>query len=363
MSKRRRELAFGAILALMGAIFAVGVAEAFFRIALFSESFEIPQLKQAWRYADSSFDDDYWKLAFLFRTDKNAQRVGHIHRKLGWVPESSPDNPLGLISDKPYRLGDIQRPILFYGDSFVAGATPIPDRIPQVMDRLLPERSVLNYGVGGYGLDQIYLRFLRTAGEFENPVVLIGILTLGLDRSILAIRTGQKPYLDIEDDTLIVRNTPILPTTKAYIDRNPPHISSYFLRFVLFRMRPLIPKKGFDRLMGYDQKHSKRLQVNRRLLAAFKEEAEGSRLRLYTVIFFSRQELQEKGEREQFLEGTLRELEIPFFHTKDLLLDYMAKTGRSQQDLYYDENGHPNERGNRVIAEGIIEWLDSFGAL
>lgn len=332
-------------------------------MALFSESFGVPRLRQAWHYADGNFDDDFWKLAFLFRAGQSAQRVGHIDPELGWAPESSPDNPLGLISDTPYRLENIQRPILFYGDSFVAGATPVHDRIPQVLDRMLPDRSVLNYGVGGYGIDQIYLRFSRTAGEFEKPLVLIGILTRDLDRSILAIRTGQKPYFDIEADTLVIRNTPILSTTSEYIDKNPPHIDSYFLRFVLFRLRPLLPKTWFDRLLGYDQKHLKKLQVNRRLLAAFKDESEASGLQLYTVIFFSRHELEEQGEREQFLKSTLKELEIPHFDTKDLLLDYMARTGSSQQDLYYEENGHPNEKGNKVIAEGIFDWLSSKGVL
>ena len=177
----------------------------------------------------------------MFGTAIRAQAVGYVDPELGWDTRPTPEDPLGIHAIEPYVVEDFVEPILFYGDSFVGGR----DNIPHELDLLLPHRSVLNFGVGGYGVDQIYLKFAKTAQDFDDPLVLIGILTYDLDRSVLGIRTYQKPYFDSEDCALILRNTPVLPTTQAFIDQNPVEINSYFLRFVLFRLREFIRPSWF----------------------------------------------------------------------------------------------------------------------
>ena len=360
MMKRGSEIFTGLVLFIVSTLVITGICEALLRVALFSDTFSIPQLRQSWRYADPNYEDDAWKLGFLFGTAAKAQRVGYIDPELGWAIEKSLDNPLGLVSDTPYRVEDIGRPVLFYGDSFVAGASQIPDRIPQVMDRLLPEQPVLNYGVGGYGVDQIYLRYAKTVGGFRDPIVLVGILTHDLDRSILGIRTGQKPYFDIQDGKLVRQNLPILPTTQDYIDRYPPEIKSYFIRFVMFRLRPWLPEEWFDWLYGYSEAHQRKLDVNSMILEALDKNASERELSLGVVIFYSQKELSEDGWREEFLKETLDDLKIPYFDTKLYLADYVKRHGVVLEDLYYRDNGHPNELGNKVIAEGLLPWLDTL---
>ena len=357
--RRSSEIFTGLILFVVSTLVVIGICEAVLRVALFSDTFAIPQLRHSWRYTDANFEDASWKLEFLFNAAAKAQKVGHIDPELGWAIEKSPDNPLGLVSDKPYRVEDIERPVLFYGDSFVAGASPVPDRIPQVMDRLLPEHSVLNYGVGGYGVDQIYLRYKKTVGDFRAPVVLVGILTLDLDRSILGMRTGQKPYFDIKDGKLVRKNLPILSSTREYITRHPPEIKSYFIRFVMFRLRSWLPEEWFDRMYGFSEKHQRKLDVNSMILQALKNDARERGLPLGVVIFYSQGELSKEGWREVFLKKTLQAYDIPYFDTKPYLADYCRKHGVLLNDLYYRENGHPNEHGNQAIAEGLVAWLDS----
>ena len=361
MMKRGSEIITGLVLVIVSTLVVIAVCEAFLRLALFSDTFPVPALRQSWRYADSSYEDDYWKLAFLFDSSAKAQRVGYIDPQLGWAMEKSPDNPLGLVSDTPYSVADIRRPLLFYGDSFVAGASPVPDRIPQIMDRLLPERSVLNYGVGGYGVDQIFLRYANTVGDFSAPTVLIGILTSDLDRSILGMRTGQKPYFDIQDDRLVTQNLPILATTREYVDSHPPGINSYFIRFLMFRLRPLLPAEWFDRVFSFDEKHRKKLAVNRKILEDLGKDAGERGLSLGVVIFYSQEELAEESWREGYLKETLQALDIPYLDTGVLLSDYAISQGIGLDALYYKENGHPNALGNEAIAKGLVNWLYSQG--
>jgi len=221
------------------------------------------------------------------------------------------------------------------------------------MDRLLLEVSVLNYCVGGYGVDQIYLRYAETVGGFKDPVVLVGILTSDLDRSILGMRAGQKPYFDIRDGQLVKQNLPIQPTTREYIDRYPPEIKSYFSRFVMFRLRSWLPDKWFDRLYGYDEKHQRKLAVNSMILQALKHDANERELPLGVVIFYSQEELLKASWRVKFLQETLQDLEIPSFDTRLPISEYVKDNGMTVADLYYSDNGHPNELGNKRLQK---EW-------
>ncbi len=337
------------------------LGELLFRIALFSDYFQVSQLRQPWRYADANLDDDSWKLAYIFSTGKkaHAQTVGQRDSKLGWVPEVTKDNPLGLISDTPYNLDNLKGSILFYGDSFVQGATPVNKAVPQSLDLLIPERSVLNYGVGGYGLDQIHMRFKSTVMMFPDARAIIGILTNDLDRAVLGFRTAQKPYYRIDEGKLAIRNIPITMDSVEYVEQNPPSIRSYLFRFVLFKLRALLPELWFDALLGYDAKKSLKVQINRRLIQDFKEVAERLDMPICVVVFYSESELQRVSFNEKFLVSTLQEVGMPYINTKKLLLNYVRENGGSISDLYYQDNGHPNVLGNRVIAQGIKFWLET----
>ena len=75
------------------------------------------------------------------------------------------------------------------------------------------------------------------------------------------------------------------------------------------------------------------------------------------------EEIEKEEWRERYLKQTLDELAISYFDTKAYLLDYIARTDLALRDLYYDDNGHPNEKGNRVIAKGLYKWLKDMGVL
>jgi hypothetical protein len=357
MAAGLRELTAGIGLVVLSTIAICGLCEGLLRVVLFSDSFAIDALRKPWRYA--SGDDDYWKLSFIWEAGKKGQGVGRIDPELGWAPAKEPGNPLGIITETPYKMEDIRQPVLFFGDSFVAGATPIPYRIPQLLDGLSVDRSVLNYGVGGYGVDQIYLRFRKTAKDFDKPTILIGILTGDLDRGVLSFRTGQKPYFDIIDDALVVRNLPILPSTRDYVKAYPPKIRSYLARFILFRLEPLISKEWSRRWVDDDGTRRQIEHINKRLLRSFSEDAAANGMEIYTVLFYGEEDFSEQTWRERFLKATLDEVGLPYFDTKACILDYMKEANVQLIELFYQENGHPNEKGNQIISDSLFDWLRS----
>jgi len=366
MLSRRHRFIAATTLMIVSTLIMVGVCEAVLRLVLFSETFAIPIMQKPRRYADPWVDEDFYKLEIIFSGIKNSAKNGdaenrkirsEYHPLFGWTPIASPKNPLGLVTDKQYQIDDLGHPILFYGDSYVAGHTPVPYRIPQILDRMFPERPVLNYGVWGYGVDQIYLRFRETVVKFQDPVVLVGIQDGDLDRSILSIRGRPKPYFDIQDDELVLRNTPVFLTRDEFLERNPPEIRSYFFRLFIFRLRPMLPERWFDGLFGYEETRAKKRIINRRIFRAFKDEASALNLPIYFVLFFRKRYINEVTWREAYLHQTLDELGIPYFDTKAYLKDYISEKKISVEDIWSTAHGHPNEDGNRVLAEGIFNWL------
>jgi hypothetical protein len=75
-----------------------------------------------------------------------------------------------------------------YGDSFIWGddVPPADGWIEQLSRRI--GCRIANYGVGGYGTDQAYLRFRKTAAD-EAPVVILGIFPENLMRNVNQYRS------------------------------------------------------------------------------------------------------------------------------------------------------------------------------
>src|SRR5256885_5239021 len=76
-----------------------------------------------------------------------------------------------------------------FGDSFVYGNEVVDSAAwPAIAERLFPGLEVLNYGVGGYGVDQAYLRFGAEGMDLAPQIVLIGFTTDDLRRVVNVYR-------------------------------------------------------------------------------------------------------------------------------------------------------------------------------
>src|SRR2546425_487125 len=62
------------------------------------------------------------------------------------------------------------------------------DSWPAQIELMYPGIEVLNYGVGGYGVDQAYLRFLAEGSRLSPRIVVIGFATDDLSRVVNVYR-------------------------------------------------------------------------------------------------------------------------------------------------------------------------------
>lgn len=141
---------------------------------------------------------------FREQTDKIRELVGRdtsgllaFDSILGWryrpnhrdaVNETNAD---GVRSARPYTrrpLPGVLR-VAAFGNSFVYGnEVKNQDAWPRVLEDFTSHIEVLNYGVGGYGLDQAYLRYLAEGTRLSPHVVIIGFTPDDLTRVVNVYR-------------------------------------------------------------------------------------------------------------------------------------------------------------------------------
>jgi len=331
------------------------VCEGFFRAGIWSglALFRDPGL-----YFDWTSDDDYWKLQHLWVKKVVAPSRDIVDPLFGWTVPKSVDNPLGITANLPYRV-DYQKPaLLFFGDSFVQGVTAMNERIPQRLGAYLPQVQVLNLGVRGYGLDQIYLRIQQARFAFKNPTILAGVLTVDIDRSVLQFRTGPKPYFSVDNGTLELRGIPVDLDPEHWLAQNPPVVTSYFSAFLKNQLRLLHSGNQLETFYRRDEKQA----VNSRLFEEIVKEARAQTHPLLFVLFYNREELTYKGWRERFIKSEMKRLKAPYVDTKEVLVRKSVQSGIPVKEFYLPD-GHLNSLGNQVVAFAIADKMKLTGSL
>src|ERR1051326_6508693 len=237
-------------------------AEIIFRFLIFSKNSPFPDLKDPGKYA-KIYSDDYWKLYHEF--DGIYKPPAHPHPLLGW----------GGFFDTTYKHWDInvptnKRKVLMFGDSFVMCANDSIDCFHELLNAdtaFTKENILLNYGVGGYGIDQECLLFEKAIGRYENIFVVFCLTPTDMDRCMLAVRTGQKPYFAKESDSLKLCGMPVDPLPENFFKKNPPQIASYLWRRIV--NSDLNP--WFTPFMNEEEKKKEMSVCGRIILRAYNE--------------------------------------------------------------------------------------------
>jgi hypothetical protein len=143
--------------------------------------------------------DIYREQSAMIQVLLDPSRPRHIefHPVLGWRYAAhfrdnlSQMNSKALRSSREYtaRPPDNVLRIAAFGDSFVYGSeVDNASAWPAVMESEHSDLEVLNYGVGGYGVDQAYLRYLLEGNDLSPQVVLIGYSPDDINRTVNVYR-------------------------------------------------------------------------------------------------------------------------------------------------------------------------------
>jgi len=114
--------------------------------------------------------------------------------------------------DLEMRVPEGKTRIICAGDSFTVGeGVGNKDTWCYLLAKLEPSFETVNLGQGGFGLDQIYLRYKRDGLKFEHQILIFAFIANDLIRmDPEADRQGaRKPFLEIESGKLVVKNVPV----------------------------------------------------------------------------------------------------------------------------------------------------------
>lgn len=154
---------------------------------------------------------------------------------LGWTIKRNGHAPLyranseGIRADREFGRAPIDGVlrIAAFGDSFMYGAdVDNKDTWEEMLMRAHRNVEVLNFGVGGYGTDQAFLRYQREGRAYKPDVVLIGFFSDNIYRNVNVYRpfyTGNtdiplaKPRFVLRNGALVLLPNP-LPMLGQYRD-------------------------------------------------------------------------------------------------------------------------------------------------
>lgn len=345
------------------------ITEAVFRIVLFSDvkifkklPFVLKQRNPAF-YADPYSEDDYWKLLFRIEGIDNPRK--RTSGPIKWVNQVI---PIDTLKHLDYEKINDRRPVLLYGDSFARCSVVKPGCFEDILnsdDEFAAKHYLLNYGVGGYGLDQIYLLFSHSVEHYKSPLVVLSFMTQDIDRSILSFRGAQKPHFIIENNEMKLVNKPFnTELVEAYTDSNP-QIISYFYRRILHSqfIRKLLPYKIISYLKKDNYYKEKKIQINKKIIIEIIEELKARDLN-YVFLIFHPAYLPEGGSlidnvpdwRSSFIKKVLDENVVPYIWSKDIIINKIKEENRPLSDFFIEDDGHPTPYLTGLIAEEIKKY-------
>lgn len=344
------------LLLLFTVVVCLVIAEFAYRKILFNKNDKFKLLRKPELYGDYFNDDDYWKLYHIFGGEYGAPQ--NPHPLLGWIGDFNRETLRHNKADCIKR----KRPVLLYGDSFaecVEGA----ECFQSIMNNdsaFASEHYLLNYGVGGYAVDQIQLLFSNSYKHYEKPFVVFSIMCSDLDRTILTNRLGQKPYYVIENGSLKLQGVPVEKDPEKFFKEHPPQVFSYLWNRLLFTPRNPLPDNIKAWLKGENRKNEYKMQLNEKVLDAAIAELRQQKIDFVFLVFHYVQKdnyqfsvESEDNWRDKFLRHYIAKNNLPSIWSKDLIRNDSAYTKDNLDKYMMENNGHPTTYLNRLISEEI----------
>jgi hypothetical protein len=106
-------------------------------------------------------------------------------------------------------------PVLAVGDSFAHGDEVDDDATWPALLQSMTGRRVINAAMSGYGIDQIVLRAEQLVPKLRPAAIVMSFIADDLRRAEMKRVWGvEKPYFELKDDALVLRNVPVPPAPR-----------------------------------------------------------------------------------------------------------------------------------------------------
>lgn len=264
-------------------------------------------------------------------------------------------NSKGLRGSEEYtyeKKSGITR-ILIFGDSFTFGDEVSDDETyAHYLKELLPETEILNFGVHGYGHDQMLIYLKEEGTKYRPDIIILGFVYADVLRNGLGFRDYAKPKYTLKDDELILTNLPV---------RTPESMIRFKKRFRLrmIDMLELVFRRLKETFISTFEEDTR--VITQAILAEFKEVAISINSLPIFVFMPSREEFsnsQLAESRERYLIDTIRNnIDIECYSVLSEFDKNLSK------EILFEPKGHWAPQGQYSVAKGIMKILVNEGYL
>jgi hypothetical protein len=345
----RRSLLFAGLTLILAAMLVAAAAEAGLRLAYG----KIERLTGV-----AEWEPGRWE-TLTYHWDAYDPRLGWTnlpgYRSDERVPFAVTINGQGLRADRDYapRAPEGLQRVAVFGDSCTFGEEVDDDQtLPYYLERMLERTEALNFGVRGYGLDQMVLRLEEPGLAFHPDLALFVVLLPEDVGRVISDRFGHaKPFFRLDGERLVLENVPVPEASRL----------PWILRrsFVAAWLRGRTP--GAPAVVTLEENAA----LAEAILARLRSTCAAAGLPCLLVPIVTAGTLdriaRDPGERERlaYLRAALGRSGLEVFDAVDFLERELADGG----DVLVAPHGHWSAEGNRRLAAWIARRLiERYGA-
>jgi len=304
------------------------------------------------------------------------------HSVLGWYNEKNKTaflekdtwrveintNSVGFRGTNEYQESKEDRVtrILTLGDSFVFGwGVEDNQTFSAIAGQKEDHLEVLNLGVSGYGMDQIYLSYKEIGKSYDADYVVVGILPEDFWRSTRAFSDAgkAKPFFSLSlDGSLVSHNKPV-PREVRFSDNQFPNLESYgvveelLMKSELYKLsKRMILKIG--KIMNLvDPNTSIEWRLGRVILQNLIEEIHtNGATPIFLIIPPDRWILSPRP--TSLRRSIIRFAKQEAIHMIDLTPHFIEAVNQSSiTDYYIKDDWHWTANGHRLVSDIIVQYL------
>ena len=291
---------------------------------------------------------------------------------LGWIPEKGDhrenvwgtavtilENGIRSNGNNEYSDSDNSRPILAVGDSFTFGDQVSNSETWPAQLEKMNNSPVLNGGVFGYGIDQIFLRMELLASTYRPEMIIFSFIPNDIGRNELSERSGvPKPFFELSeagDFTLIndhIIASPSLPLDKVR------KLLGYSL-LVHKMLEKSIPRLWLQGGLESTNIHSEGEQVTCRIFSELERFSKRTNIEILILVQYPGFDFNENIKLVNNVIGCIDQDILRLLDMRYALAELKNHDIAKYQNLFYGplEGGHMTKEGNFYVASMLHEII------
>jgi len=272
-------------------------------------------------------------------------------------------NGQGFRSDYDFSIKVPEKKvrIICSGDSFTMGyGVSNKQTWPNILTSYNSAVETVNMGQGGYGLDQIYLWYMRDGTKFDHDVHLVAFIGDDFVRMVRSEMFGYaKPFLKLESGSLVTCNTPVPKISYVFrwFTRNREIVNNLSTVTLLTRFIRKESSSEIKATVEHKEQILEQILLNLERI----NKAKGS---IFVLVWLP------NSNNEDFddIRGGIRQMSRKNDWYFIDLTPEMEKLGKGRGRMFIPDDkalpqftrfaGHYSEEGNRIIAKALYNKLE-----